>query len=394
MRAQSRHNRTTIRAVDGSSIGGRPSRVSMALSVRLRQGDSLCRICLALWKHYFLRVCQSRSNRRTEKDSRPFEDSGIWSLVRNAEALHQSCLQVVSRLRRSRNQYLRSVEFLPGFRCGYGRSAIADSHAGTGQQQPGLYTGQLQVVAEGRAVNKPEVLPLRSRERRTSYCLGIRQASRYQSIYAVVQSASVWICGACLVGAFPAISEAQIPRAASQYKREIIAYGRLAFGLSAPTSLFAGQIHQESRFQVNARSKYASGLGQFTDSTAVDVGRWYPDELGDVDVFNPSWSIRALTLYDKRLWDRVPNAATECDRAALMLSQYNGGPGWTDRDSRLAASKGADRNRWFGHVERFSSRAAWAFKENRTYPRNILLRWMPMYHDALWGPAVDCKGVR
>jgi soluble lytic murein transglycosylase-like protein len=188
-------------------------------------------------------------------------------------------------------------------------------------------------------------------------------------------------------------AEAQIPRAAHQYRRLITANARLVFGLNSPTAVIFSQIHQESAFRADAQSPYASGLGQFTPATAQDMGRWYAD-LADVDVFNPGWSVRALVRYDQRLLARVSTTVTnECHAWAMTLAQYNGGPGWVDRDRRLAAMRGADPNRWWGHVERHSNRAAWAFKENRSYPRRILLVLQPRYVQALWGRSVDCAGI-
>ena len=66
-------------------------------------------------------------------------------------------------------------------------------------------------------------------------------------------------------------------------------------------------------------------------------------------------------------------------RWAGILSSYNGGLGWLQRDQRLTAELGANPARWFGHVELYSTRSAAAFAENRDYVRRILLRWRPLY---------------
>ena len=74
---------------------------------------------------------------------------------------------------------------------------------------------------------------------------------------------------------------------------------------------------------------------------------------------------------------------------AWVLAGYNGGNGWVNRDRRLASAKGADPLAWFGHVERHNSgRSASNFRENRHYPRAILLRWEPLYAAAGWGRGV------
>jgi soluble lytic murein transglycosylase-like protein len=175
-----------------------------------------------------------------------------------------------------------------------------------------------------------------------------------------------------------------IPRAAAPYRRDLVAASRAHWGLAAPVATFAAQIHQESAWNLRAQSPYANGLAQFTPATASWMGQIAP-ELGEPDVWNPAWAMRAMVRYDRWLWERV-ESDHECDRMALALSGYNGGLGWTKRDVRLAGASGADPRRWFGHVEKFNAgRAEWAFKENRGYPRNILLRWEPIYETSGWG---------
>lgn len=185
----------------------------------------------------------------------------------------------------------------------------------------------------------------------------------------------------------PAFAVDVIPREALRYERDLIRNARALWGIDAPIATFAGQIHQESAWRANAKSIYAGGLAQFTPDTANWISGAYSRDLGDNQPFNPTWALRALVIYDKHLWDRVA-ARAQCDRMAFVLSGYNGGPGWVDRDKKLAASRGADPLRWFGNVELHSGRSLAAFKENRDYPRKILLRWQPLY--VLWGPGVLC----
>lgn len=193
------------------------------------------------------------------------------------------------------------------------------------------------------------------------------------------------IGAACAYFAPHAVAQ-DIPRAAHQYQRALTANARLMWGLNAPVAAFAGQVHQESAWRADARSPFASGLAQFTPATAEWIGDVYAD-LASPQPFNPAWALRALVRYDLWLWDRNP-AATECDRMAFALVSYNGGEGWLRREQTRAAAKGDDRLRWFGHVERWCIRAAWACAENRDYPRKILLRHQAIY--ASWGPGVSC----
>lgn len=178
----------------------------------------------------------------------------------------------------------------------------------------------------------------------------------------------------------------EIPRAAVQYQRALTSNARLVWGLNAPVAAFAGQVHQESAWRADARSPFANGLAQFTPATAEWIGGVYAD-LGDRQPFNPAWALRALVRYDRWLWNRNP-AATDCDRMAFALVSYNGGEGWLRREQARAVTKGDDRLRWFGHVERWCIRAEWACRENRDYPRKILLRHQAIY--ASWGPGVPC----
>lgn len=189
----------------------------------------------------------------------------------------------------------------------------------------------------------------------------------------------------------PVGSEAQalaVPANAKRFQRQFIANARYVWGLDAPVRVMAAQVHQESAWRENAKSKYADGLAQFTPATATWISGLFPD-LASNEPYNPAWAFRALARYDKFLFDRQRTAATPCDRWAFTLSAYNGGEGWVSRDKSRAAAAGRDSTRWFGHVEHHSSRAAWAFRENRGYPSRILLRLQPVY--TVWGTGVSCE---
>ena len=82
----------------------------------------------------------------------------------------------------------------------------------------------------------------------------------------------------------------------------------------------------------------AQGLAQFIPATA----RWLPSvapETGKPAPFNPGWSLRALCVYDKWLWDRVAGHS-DFERMAFTLSAYNGGLGWVNRDRKKARALG------------------------------------------------------
>lgn len=183
-------------------------------------------------------------------------------------------------------------------------------------------------------------------------------------------------------------AEVTIPRAASQYKAELIRSARAVWGLTAPSSVFAAQVHTESGWKADARSPVgAEGLAQFMPSTA----RWLPSvapETGKPSPFNPGWALRALCTYDKWLWERT-EGRNSFERMAFTLSAYNGGLGWVNRDKKLARQKGMDSARWFGAVETVNAgRSVAAWKENRNYPRFILKERQHTYRKAGWGPGI------
>ncbi len=171
------------------------------------------------------------------------------------------------------------------------------------------------------------------------------------------------------------------------YKPTVIREARAEYGLNAPIPMFAAQIHQESLWRKGARSKYANGLTQFTPSTERWIKQLYPQSLGWGNSFNPKWAIRALVKYDHWLYQRI-KATDACNRWAFALAAYNGGLGWINRDKRLTAKHGKNHLKWWGHVEKYSRRARWAFKENRGYPRKIIYQHQRKYQH--WGGRLVC----
>lgn len=187
----------------------------------------------------------------------------------------------------------------------------------------------------------------------------------------------------------PSADAASIPTAAEQHRRTLVRAAHAEWGLDAPIATLAAQVHQESAWRSDARSRVgAEGLAQFMPGTSAWMAELYPGTLGANQPYNPGWALRAMVTYNRWHSARI-SAASPCEKWAMMLSAYNGGLGWVNRDKRLASASGADSLRWFDHVERFNSgRSAANFRENRDYPRKILLRWEPMYVKAGWGVGV------
>ncbi|EAS1642583.1 lytic transglycosylase domain-containing protein [Salmonella enterica] len=176
---------------------------------------------------------------------------------------------------------------------------------------------------------------------------------------------------------------AEPPTAALKYRSDVIRSARVDWGLNAPVADFAAQLHQESGWNPVARSPVgAQGLAQFMPLTAAWISGLMP-HLAAREPYNPGWAIRALVSYDRWLWQRV-SASDNCERMAMVLSGYNGGLGWVQRDKRLAMQQGLDSTRWFGHVATVNSgRSAANWHENRHYPQRILRELAPRY--LTWG---------
>lgn len=185
-----------------------------------------------------------------------------------------------------------------------------------------------------------------------------------------------------------------IPNAAKQHRAILVRSAHAVWGLDAPIATFAAQVHQESRWRIDARSPVgAEGLAQFMPSTTEWIAAAYPKHLASAQPYNPGWAMRALVQYDRWIFERLPVTA-QCERWAMVLSAYNGGLGWVKRDRKLASEKGSDQLVWFNSVERFNAgRSAANFRENRHYPRVILSRWEPLYVSGGWGNGV-CMGFK
>ena len=175
-----------------------------------------------------------------------------------------------------------------------------------------------------------------------------------------------------------------IPPQANQHRSLLTREARMVWGLDAPVATFAGQIHQESRWDERAVSPAgAQGLSQFMPATA----KWMPQvapETGEPLPFSPSWSIRAMISYDRWLWKRV-KAASDCDRWHMLLSAYNGGLGWLERDQAQTRMAHMNPLLWSHVALHNAGRSSANIKENRAYPTRILGRWTELYRAAGWG---------
>lgn len=208
---------------------------------------------------------------------------------------------------------------------------------------------------------------------------------------ALFLNAAAWLLVLVLlgVGLFIPCAHAAVPQQANAHKRTLIRTAHSHWGLDAPVSLFAAQIHQESGWRIDARSPAgAEGLAQFMPATSEWFALRNPRDLTTAQPYNPAWAMRALVLYNQHLFKQI-QASSPCQQWAFTLSGYNGGLVWVNRDKALASASGADPLAWFDSTELYNAgRSKAAFAENRHYPKAIIYRHQPLYVAAGWGAGV------
>lgn len=175
------------------------------------------------------------------------------------------------------------------------------------------------------------------------------------------------------------VRDPRIPDLAYRLKRVVRGEINYHWGLECEGTVFYSQIHQESGWDPEAKSPYASGLAQFTPDTADWISRLFPADLGESNPLDVRWAIRALVKMDRWLYEKFPNAITENDRWAFVLSSYNSGLGWTLKERKSAQGRGKNIEQWWCSVQHELVKSKRAFDESRTYVDKILFRWSPLY---------------
>lgn len=176
------------------------------------------------------------------------------------------------------------------------------------------------------------------------------------------------------------------PPLAQAFKKDLLRVWQSHFQLGQSPAIAFGQVQQESRWNADARSAFASGLSQFTPPTAQWIHAMLPADVKAACQtrsgcpLDPRWALAALGRYDRLLWDHAAWAENDRERFGFMLAGYNSGEGWVRRErASVPAEKQAH---WFGAVETACLRRADFCQETRGYVHAIIERWAPKY--AAW----------
>jgi len=141
-------------------------------------------------------------------------------------------------------------------------------------------------------------------------------------------------------------------------------YERLLVKVAKNPSREAALTEQESAWNIKARSPYAKGLRQFTDSTGKWMARTKCRHLGSYQPYNPEWSLRCGVIYIESLQKNNKYKGGYCFNRKVAEQEYNGGSGVI---RELRRSKGNSLKK----AKKYCRRARWACKENYEYPIRI-----------------------
>jgi len=141
--------------------------------------------------------------------------------------------------------------------------------------------------------------------------------------------------------------------------------------ISANPSREMALTEQESSWNPFAKSPYATGLRQFTDSTGEWLSRTHCRHLGPYRPLNADWSLKCGVIYAEWLELQVPTTDCYCDTRQNAERAYNGGLGWINREAKLAKSNSSK-----DLIDQClnTGRAEWACEENTSYPKRISIR--------------------
>lgn len=217
---------------------------------------------------------------------------------------------------------------------------------------------------------------------------GFIQGRRHPTLASRVRWLLVGVAVGIVSTLWWATASAQVPPAAQAYRRDLVRAAQDVWGMDAPVSLLAAQLHAESAWRPDAVSPVgAQGLAQFMRATAADVARRYGG--GPPNPFDPRWAMAAQSRYLRELHAAVAGAANPSERMAFSLAGYNGGARHVQRRRALSATPERCFNAACDINPGVSSASQ---RENRAYSRRIILDLMPRYYAAGWGgPALHAR---
>lgn len=189
-----------------------------------------------------------------------------------------------------------------------------------------------------------------------------------------------------------------IPTRATQYLPILIEESNTVWPNTHYDHYFAGQVEQETcpslksskcwnpRTELKTSREYGFGLGQLTITPKFNNFKEVTTKYKSLkswkyeDRYNPRMQLRAMLLMDRTNYNAISSPYDE-ERLAMAFSAYNGGLGGLLKDRQLCRyQKNCDQNKWFGHVEKYSSKskkktseyAKSFFEINREYVSNIM----------------------
>lgn len=192
----------------------------------------------------------------------------------------------------------------------------------------------------------------------------------------MVASFCVSFASMCSPSELPKDNNSSIPERAKPY----IKYIRNSNNPSREGALS----EQESNWNCRARSPYAKGCRQFTDSTGRWASKTFCRDLGSYRPYDPAWAFPCGIRYVERLQSNNKYDGGYCFNRLVAEKEYNGG-GWILKEIRKAISSvgtttfnSKTSKQKFKLTRTFCVRARWACKENYEYPERIS-RKQPKY---------------
>lgn len=155
----------------------------------------------------------------------------------------------------------------------------------------------------------------------------------------------------------------------SDFDQHFRKYAKHYFGVGADWTWFKAQAMAESNLRPQAQSAAkARGIMQLMPATYAELRRKNP-ELGEID--DPRWNIAAGIGYDRQLWNRLGDVATDEERRRFMFGSYNAGPATISRARRVAQAEGQEDQAWHGVASVAPRVPKWRHRETLGYIERI-----------------------